>query len=68
MDESVSLFLFRLVVHVILAVVFYSVGSKRKIGGTWSAVLVFFLGLIGMIVVWCSRKTDVFFSDEGGDA
>ncbi len=67
MDESLLLFVVRLFFRLILAVVFYGVGSKREIGGGWSSALVFFLGLIGMIIVWCSHKTDVDFTDEGGD-
>lgn len=56
--------------RILIACVFYSVGNKRNIGGGWAVTLVFFLGLIGMIIVWCSKKKDknVEFTDEGEDA
>ncbi|MCQ2053603.1 MAG: hypothetical protein MJZ03_06715 [archaeon] len=55
--------------RILLTGIFYSVGKKRNIGGGWAATLVFFLGLIGMIIVWCSKKKDksVEFTDEGND-
>lgn len=66
MEESTIFVLF---LRIIIAGIFYSVGNKRNIGGGWAFVLVFFLGLIGMIIVWCSKKKDksVEFTDEGND-
>lgn len=51
-------FLLMLILNGILAAVFYPVGEKRNIGGTWAAICVFFLGILGMIIVFCSEKID----------
>jgi type IV secretory pathway component VirB8 len=39
-------------------------GKKRNIGYGWSFVFCFLLGpLIGLIIILCSKKKDVYFVD-----
>ncbi len=47
------MFIAVIIVRIILAAVMASVGEKRSCGSTWAAVLTFFLGLIGIIIVFC---------------
>lgn len=63
--DVVVIFVFR----IILASVFAWIGEKRKVGSVWGFVLTFFLGLVGIIIVLCSKKTDCEFIEveKGGD-
>lgn len=56
-----------IVIRILLTIWFFSIGNKRNIGGGWAAALVFFLGLIGIIIVLCSKKKDkdIDFVEEG---
>jgi hypothetical protein len=58
--------------HIVVLLIFFGVpfgilcgfiGRKRYIGGTWGFVLGFFLGPIGMAVVFCSNinEPDISF-------
>ncbi|MCQ2296312.1 MAG: hypothetical protein MJZ45_02800 [Bacteroidales bacterium] len=48
----------------LISFLFCKIGEKREIGKTWGFVLVFLLGIIGMIIVLCSRKKDIEFINE----
>ena len=59
-----------LLLRPILAFLFGFIGQKRRIGFGWAFVSVLFLGLIGMIIVLCSKKKDIDFVDiekKGGE-
>ena len=45
-----------LVIGALCALWGYNVGKNRKIGSTAGALLGFFLGLIGIIIVYCSSR------------
>jgi len=52
-----------LVGGIIFAVICGLIGKNRKIGAGWGAVLGFFLSLIGLIIVLCSKKNEPEFKD-----
>ena len=48
----------------LMAIISYGIGSKRKIGFGWAFAFSFFLSpIIGLIIVLCSKKKDVEFID-----
>lgn len=52
----------RFVIYIIIGGLFalwgYNVGKGRRIGSTAGALLGFFLGFIGMIIVYCSARVE----------
>jgi len=58
MEESIGFIMMYFIGRIILSLLFYRSGKKRRIGGGWAFVAVFFLGLWGMIIVWCSKKKE----------
>ena len=61
--EDVGLSIFILVITFLVCFAFGKIGEKRRIGFGWAFVAVFFLNIIGMIIVLCSKKNDVDFVD-----
>jgi len=53
--------LFYLILWLIIAAIFALIGKNREIGYGWSLVLCMFLGIIGIVIVLCSKKKDVEF-------
>lgn len=66
MDQA-AVFIIRLIIWIPVGAM---VGKNRKIGSGWGAVLCALLGLIGLIIVLCSKKNDTpTFTDmsNGGE-
>ncbi|MBP5515468.1 MAG: hypothetical protein J6X86_00830 [Bacteroidales bacterium] len=54
MDQA-AVFFIRLIIWIPIGIL---VGKNRKIGSEWGAVLCALLGLIGLLIVLCSKKNN----------
>lgn len=61
--EDIGYLLFLFVINIVLSFIFGKIGKKREIGFGWAFAATFFLGLIGIIIVLCSKKIQPEFID-----